>query len=77
MERLFRMVTLIASCLLLGIILMTLYFFGAIKSPYFGWPYFGMFRLALYLLLTLLAVLIWYGAREQAYEGYDPTVNIQ
>jgi hypothetical protein len=77
MERLFLMVTLIAGSVLLGMLLVTLCLFRPFKSRDFGWPYFGMFRLALYLLLTLLAVLIWYGAREQAYEGYDPTVNIQ
>jgi hypothetical protein len=34
------MVTLIAGSLLLGIIIVALYFFGAFKSPYLGIPYF-------------------------------------
>ena len=53
------MVTLIASSLLLGLIIMALYFFGAFKSPYLGMPYFRLFRLALYLLLALLMLTLW------------------
>ncbi|MBX3331430.1 MAG: hypothetical protein KF722_13570 [Nitrospira sp.] len=52
------MVTLIAGSLLLGIIIVALYFFGAFKSPYVGLPYFWLFRFALMLLLMLT---LWYG----------------
>jgi len=69
------MVTLIAGGLLLGIIIVALYFFGAFKSPYLGIPYFWFFRLALFLLLMLLMLTLWYGGREQPYEEYDPTIN--
>ncbi len=55
------MVTLIAGSLLLGIIIVALYFFGAFKSPYVGLPYFWLLRFALMLLLMLL----WYGGRER------------
>jgi hypothetical protein len=58
------MVTLIAGGLLLGIIIVALYFFGAFKSPYLGIPYFWLFRLALYLLLMWLMLTFWYGGRE-------------
>jgi hypothetical protein len=66
------MVTLIASSLLLGIIIVVLYFFGAFKSPYIGLPF---FRLAWFLFLILIMLALWYGGRERPYEGYDPTVN--
>ncbi len=70
------MVTLIAGSLLLGIIIVALYFFGAFKSPYLGLPYFWLFRFALLLLLMLLMLTFWYSGRERPYEvGYDPTVN--
>lgn len=69
------MVPLIAGGLLLGIIIVALYFFGAFKSPYLGLPYFWLFRLALYLLLILLMLTLWYGGRERPYEGHNPTVN--
>ncbi len=68
------MVTLIAGGLLLGIIIVALYFFGAFKSPYLGLPYFWLFRLAL-LLLMMLMLMFWYSGRERPYEGDDPTVN--
>ena len=69
------MVTLIAGGLLLGIIMIALYFFGAFKSPYLGLPYFWLFRFALLLLLMLLMLTFWYSGRESPYEGQDPTVN--
>ena len=69
------MVTLIAGGLLLGIIMIDLYFFGAFKSPYLGLPYFWLFRFALLLLLMLLMLTFWYSGRESPYEGQDPTVN--
>jgi hypothetical protein len=51
------MVTLIASSLLLGIIIVVLYFFGAFKSPYIGLPF---FRLAWFLSDTDYAgALVW------------------
>ena len=56
------MVTLIAGSLLLGLIIVALYFFGAFKSPYIGIPYFWLFRFALMLLLMLT---LWYGGKEQ------------
>ncbi len=59
------MVTLIAGGLLLGIIIVALYFFGAFKSPYLGLPYFWLFRLALLLLMMLLMLTFWCGGREQ------------
>lgn len=68
------MVTLIAGSLLLGIIIVALYFFGAFKSPYLGLPYFSLFRVAL-LLLMLLMLTLWYSAKERSYEGYDPTAD--
>jgi hypothetical protein len=55
------MVTLIAGGLLLGIIIVALFFFGAFKSPYVGLPYFWLFRFAMMLLLML--ALWWYGGR--------------
>ena len=68
--------TLIAGSLLLGIIIVALYFFGAFKSPYLGLPYFWLFRFASLLLLMLLMLTFWYSGRERPYEeGYDPTVN--
>lgn len=69
------MVSLIAGSLLLGIIIVALFFFGAFKSPYLGLPYFWLFRLALMLLLMLLMVTLWQGGIERPYEGYDRTVN--
>ena len=56
------MPVLIAGGLLLGIIIVALYFFGAFKSPYIGLPYFWLFRFALLLLLMLT---FWYGERER------------
>ncbi|HEU4685346.1 MAG TPA: hypothetical protein VFS39_12655 [Nitrospira sp.] len=38
-------------------------------------PYLGAFRFALYLLLVLLALSVWYGMKDHPYEGYDPTVD--
>ena len=55
------MVTFIATGLLVGVIIVALYFFGAFKSPYIGLPF---FRLAWYLLLMLLMLALWYGGRE-------------
>ena len=52
------MVTLIAGGLLLGTIVVALYFFGAFKSPYIGLPYFWLFRFALLLLLMILSVYV-------------------
>jgi hypothetical protein len=69
------MVTLIAGSLLLGIIIIALYFFGAFKSPYVGLPYFWLFRFALLLLLMLLMLTFWYSGRERPYEGEDPTIS--
>ena len=66
------MVTFIAAGLLLGIIIVGLYFFGAFKSPYIGLPF---LRLALYLLLMLLMLALWYGGKERPYEGYDSTID--
>ncbi len=66
------MVTFIAAGLLIGVIIVALYFFGAFKSPYIGLPF---FRLAWYLLLMLLMLALWYGEKERPYEGYDPTIN--
>lgn len=66
------MVTFIAAGLLLGGIVLTLFFFGAFKSPYIGLPF---FRLALYLLLMLLMLALWYGERKSSYEGNDPAVD--
>ncbi len=63
------MVTFIAAGLLLGTIIVTLFVFGAFKSPYIGLPF---FRLAMYLLLMLLMLAFWYGERKCSYEGYDP-----
>lgn len=63
------MVTLIASGLLLGLIIVALYFFGAFKSPYLGIPYFWLFRFALMLLLMLLMLTLWYGGRDRPHEG--------
>ena len=65
--------TLIAGSLLMGLIIVVLYFFGAFKSPYLGLPYFWLFRFALMLLLTLLMLTFWYGGRERPYEGSDAT----
>ncbi len=65
--------TLIAGSLLMGLIIVALYFFGAFKSPYLGLPYFWLFRFALMLLLTLLMLTFWYGGRERPYEGSDAT----
>ena len=59
------MVTLIAGSLLLGLIIVALYFFGAFKSPYIGIPYLWLFRFALMLLLMLLILTFWQGGREQ------------
>ncbi|HEX6727804.1 MAG TPA: hypothetical protein VF078_10655 [Nitrospira sp.] len=59
------MVTLIAGSLLLGLIIVALYFFGAFKSPYIGIPYFWMFRFALMLLLMLLMLVLWHSGKEQ------------
>ena len=67
------MVTLIAGSLLMGLIVVALYFFGAFKSPYLGLPYFWLFRFALLLLLMLLMATFWYGQKERPYEGYDST----
>jgi uncharacterized membrane protein YbhN (UPF0104 family) len=66
------MVTLIAGGLLLGLIVVALFFFGAFKSPYVGLPYFWLFRFALMLLLMLLMLTLWKGGKERTYEGYDP-----
>lgn len=66
------MVTFIAAGLLLGIIIAALLFFGAFKSPYIGLPF---FRLALYLLVMLLILALWYSERKPSYEGYDPAVD--
>ena len=66
------MVTFIAAGLLLGAIIVTLFVFGAFKSPYIGLPF---FRLALYLLLMLLMLALWYGERQSSYEGYDPAIE--
>lgn len=70
------MVALLAVSLLLGIALMLLYFSGAFKSPYFGIPYILLFRLAFYLLMmSLMLMMFWYGGKERSYNGHDPTVN--
>lgn len=66
------MVTVIASGLLLGIIIVALYFFGTFKSPYLGLPFFWLFRFALFLLLMLLMLMLWQGGRKHPAEGYDP-----
>ena len=66
------MVTFIAAGLLLGGVILTLFLFGAFKSPYIGLPF---FRLAMYLLLMLLMLALWYGERKSSYEGYDPPVD--
>lgn len=64
------MVTFLMVLLFLGVILIALYAFGVFDTPYLG-----AFRFALYLLLVLLALSIWYGALKHPYEGYDPTVQ--
>lgn len=69
------MVTLIAGGLLLGLIVVALFFFGAFKSPYVGLPYFWLFRFALMLLLMLLMLTLWQGGKEHTYKGYDPPAN--
>ena len=59
------MITLIAGGLLLGLIFVALFFFGAFKSPYIGIPYFWLFRFILLFLMMWLMATFWYGGMER------------
>jgi hypothetical protein len=69
------MVTIIAGGLLLGLIIVALYFFGAFKSPYVGIPYFWLFRFAFMLLMMWLMVTFWQSGNERPYEGQIPPAD--
>ena len=64
------MLTLLTGLLLLGVIVIALYAFGAFDTPYLD-----AFRAAFYLLLVLLLLSVWFSTGHQSNQPVDQTVG--
>ena len=64
------MLTLLTGLLLTAVIVVALYAFGVLNTPYSD-----AFRATFYLLLVMLILSVWFGIGPQPYEGYDTTVG--
>ncbi|HJT20495.1 MAG TPA: hypothetical protein VJ746_08490 [Nitrospira sp.] len=62
--------TLVSIILGIIVVIVALYAFRVLSTPYLD-----AFRFAFYLFLVLLALSVWYGAMDHPYDGYDPTVG--
>jgi hypothetical protein len=62
--------TLVSVILAMIVVIVALYAFRILSTPYLD-----AFRFAFYLFLVLLGLSVWYGVMDHPYDAYDPTVG--